>query len=226
MTPGSSPVSNESKAELPQAIYQYRPEIDGLRALAFLAILINHINGEWLKGGYIGVDSFFVISGYVVTASLMAGDDDSWGRFLHQFYERRCRRLLPALIAMVSGVPLVTGMVVSPLADTRPPSLAIGLRSYSLYLWHWPVIVLAPWTVGVSMASLLPILGLTALLILFSYRLETLFRSPRKTKTPVRRPTDLIEVTLQPHRLGPSPILINPFSPPLQLGSDGPAGSF
>jgi hypothetical protein len=59
MTPGSSPVSNESKAELPQAIYQYRPEIDGLRALAFLAILINHINGEWLKGGYIGVDSFF-----------------------------------------------------------------------------------------------------------------------------------------------------------------------
>jgi peptidoglycan/LPS O-acetylase OafA/YrhL len=46
MTPGSSPVSNESKAELPQAIYQYRPEIDGLRALAFLAILINHINSE------------------------------------------------------------------------------------------------------------------------------------------------------------------------------------
>jgi hypothetical protein len=65
--------------------------------------------------------------------------------------------------------------------------------------------------VGVSMASLLPILGLTALLTLFSYRLETLFRSPRKAKTPVQRPTDPVEVTLQPRRPSASPILIYPF---------------
>jgi hypothetical protein len=93
----------------------------------------------------------------------------------------------------------------------HPLSLAIGLRSYSLYLWHWPVIVLARWTVGVSMVTLVPILGLTALLTVLSYRLETLFRSPRKAKIPVRRPTDPVDAPLQPQRPGPSPILIYPF---------------
>ena len=108
----------------------------------------------------------------------------------------------------------------------HPFSLAIGLRSYSLYLWHWPVIVLDRWTVGVSMASLLPILGLTALLTLFSYQLETLFRSSRKAKTPVRRPTDPGAVAQQPHRPGPSPLLIYPFftlaSAGLLVGLQGP----
>ncbi|MFN9386908.1 MAG: acyltransferase family protein, partial [Cyanobacteriota bacterium] len=79
MAPGSSPDSIELKAELPQTIHRYRPEIDGLRALAVVAVLINHLNSEWLKGGYLGVDIFFVISGYVVTASLVAREDGSWG---------------------------------------------------------------------------------------------------------------------------------------------------
>ncbi|MCX5949634.1 MAG: acyltransferase, partial [Cyanobacteria bacterium] len=129
MASGSSLALIEPKVKFPQAIHRYRPEIDGLRALAVLAVLINHLNGEWLKGGYLGVDIFFVISGYVVTSSLVAREDRSRGRFLRQFYERRFRRLLPALIAMVLGVALVLGLIVSPMDDTRIPSLRTGITA-------------------------------------------------------------------------------------------------
>ena len=49
----------------------YRPEIDGLRAFAVIAVIINHFNKDILPGGYLGVDIFFVISGYVITSSLL-----------------------------------------------------------------------------------------------------------------------------------------------------------
>ena len=51
---------------------QYRPEIDGIRAFAVIAVLINHFNEDFLPGGFLGVDIFFVISGYVITSSLSA----------------------------------------------------------------------------------------------------------------------------------------------------------
>tara|TARA_B100000989_G_scaffold200617_1_gene151699 strand:+ start:627 stop:827 length:201 start_codon:yes stop_codon:yes gene_type:complete len=50
--------------------FLYRPEIDGLRAIAVIAVIINHFNKEILPSGYLGVDIFFVISGYVITSSL------------------------------------------------------------------------------------------------------------------------------------------------------------
>ena len=56
----------------PQRSKAYRPEIDGLRAVAVIAVLINHLDPHWLPGGFLGVDIFFVISGYVVTSSLLA----------------------------------------------------------------------------------------------------------------------------------------------------------
>jgi peptidoglycan/LPS O-acetylase OafA/YrhL len=111
----------------------------------------------------------------------------------------------------------------------HPLSLAIGVRSYSLYLWHWPVIVLARWTLGVSMVTLLPILGLTALLTMFSYWLETMFRSPQKALTQIRRPTDQVKVALQSQPPGPSPLLVYPFftlaTAGLLVGLQGPLKS-
>jgi peptidoglycan/LPS O-acetylase OafA/YrhL len=71
----------------------YRPEIDGLRAFAVLAVLINHLDESWLPGGFLGVDIFFVISGYVVTSSLLQRQERNWRSFIVKFYQRRFRRV-------------------------------------------------------------------------------------------------------------------------------------
>lgn len=107
----------------------YRPEIDGLRALAVIAVLINHLNKGFLPGGYLGVDIFFVISGYVVTSSLIHRNDRNWREYLKRFYQRRFRRLMPALILNVFLVSLIFSAFASPLDDIRLPSLRTGLTS-------------------------------------------------------------------------------------------------
>lgn len=85
----------------------YFPYIDGLRALAVLSVMLFHLNARWLPGGFSGVDVFFVISGFVVSASVgNLGAVSPW-RLLLIFYARRMRRILPALIVVL----LVTGFV-------------------------------------------------------------------------------------------------------------------
>ncbi|CCV04620.1 Acyltransferase 3 [Mesorhizobium metallidurans STM 2683] len=78
----------------------YRREIDGLRAIAVIPVLLFHADVPYFSGGYVGVDVFFVVSGYLIT-SLIAAELTS-GRFsLFEFYERRARRILPALLLVV-----------------------------------------------------------------------------------------------------------------------------
>ena len=91
----------------------YRPEIDGLRGLAVLAVVINHLNHSWLEGGFLGVDIFFVISGYVITASINGRLNQPIGHFLGEFYRRRVQRLAPALIACVAITGLLTCVFVT-----------------------------------------------------------------------------------------------------------------
>lgn len=103
----------------------YKPEIDGLRAFAVVAVIINHFNAELLPGGYLGVDIFFVISGYVITSSLNGRQSNSFGAFICGFYERRIKRLVPALATFV----LITGIVIC-LFNPQPEfSLKTGISS-------------------------------------------------------------------------------------------------
>jgi len=77
---------------------QYRPDVDGLRAIAVLSVMIYHLNSAFLPGGFVGVDVFFVISGFVVTSSLVAGRSASLPAFVGEFYARRLARIVPALV--------------------------------------------------------------------------------------------------------------------------------
>ena len=80
---------------------QYRPEIDGFKAFAVIAVIINHLNKNILPSGYLGVDIFFVISGYLITSSLVSREYQSFYDYISGFYERRLKRLVPGLILFV-----------------------------------------------------------------------------------------------------------------------------
>ena len=75
------------------------PHIDGLRAIAVLAVILFHLDPAWLPGGFTGVDVFFVISGFVVSASVHRLPPLSLGQSMLRFYARRIRRIAPALLA-------------------------------------------------------------------------------------------------------------------------------
>ena len=75
----------------------YRPEIDGLRAIAVLGVILFHAGYDFIRGGYLGVDVFFVISGYLIT-SILLNDLQNNTFSLKRFYLRRIRRIAPALL--------------------------------------------------------------------------------------------------------------------------------
>ena len=77
--------------------FAYRPDIDGLRALAVLAVIFYHAGVPGFGGGYVGVDVFFVISGYLITQFLRSTSVRGARQILGNFYARRVRRILPAL---------------------------------------------------------------------------------------------------------------------------------
>jgi len=90
----------------------YRPDIDGLRSLAVVPVVLFHA-GLGLSGGFVGVDIFFVISGYLITVGLLK--DNGADRFsIAQFYERRIRRIVPALVVVVLATLLAGALVLLP----------------------------------------------------------------------------------------------------------------
>ncbi len=91
---------------------RYYPYIDGLRALAVLSVLVYHLHGPWLPGGFVGVDVFFVISGFVVSASIASFKGQGLWQFLAYFYARRIRRIFPALIACLLITSLASALFI------------------------------------------------------------------------------------------------------------------
>jgi peptidoglycan/LPS O-acetylase OafA/YrhL len=84
----------------PFNLMKYRAEIDGLRAVAVVPVILFHTGLTWFRGGYVGVDVFFVISGYLITGLILSEIEE--GEFhLARFYERRARRILPALFFVI-----------------------------------------------------------------------------------------------------------------------------
>jgi peptidoglycan/LPS O-acetylase OafA/YrhL len=89
---------------------QYIPAIDGLRAVAVIAVMFYHLGFTWIPGGFLGVDLFFVISGYVITRLLLDSIEQSGGLDLRGFYIARARRLLPALVFMLVSTTIAIGI--------------------------------------------------------------------------------------------------------------------
>jgi peptidoglycan/LPS O-acetylase OafA/YrhL len=130
---------------------KYVPALDGLRAIAILMVLVFHAHGPIAHGGFVGVDVFFVLSGFLITSLLLAERDATGGIDLRAFYRRRLLRLTPPLFAM-----LAVYLVIAPLAWPRGHHVASALVS-ALYLadygrafWGVPWELVHMWSLSVE----------------------------------------------------------------------------
>lgn len=116
---------------------RYRPEIDGLRALAVLSVIFFHAGFQLFRGGFIGVDIFFVISGYLITAIILA-ELESGGFSLLNFYERRARRILPALyVVMAVCLPIAwLWLMPSDAEEFSKSAMAVLVFASNIFFWH------------------------------------------------------------------------------------------
>lgn len=115
----------------------YRPEIDGLRALAVIPVIFMHAGADLLRGGYVGVDVFFVISGYLITAIILRELEQD--RFsIARFYERRARRILPALfVVMIATMGLgIIWLLPADLETLSKSMLAVLAFVGNAFFWY------------------------------------------------------------------------------------------
>jgi peptidoglycan/LPS O-acetylase OafA/YrhL len=115
----------------------YQPGLDGLRALAVGAVLLYHFGVSWLPGGFLGVEVFFVISGYLITSLLFAEWRSTHGITLRSFWARRARRLLPALFAML----VIVSAAALLFAPDAVAELRRGVLAATAYVTNWYEIV-------------------------------------------------------------------------------------
>ncbi len=126
--PLTAPAVSEQISRVP-----YLPGLDGLRAIAVVSVMLYHANSTWLSGGFLGVEVFFVISGYLITLLLISEKERTGRVRLGQFWFRRARRLLPALFLMMGGLTIYMAMF-----DRRPMGQTRGdLLAGTFYVSNW-----------------------------------------------------------------------------------------
>jgi peptidoglycan/LPS O-acetylase OafA/YrhL len=124
------------RAPLPdeQGSRGFRPDIEGLRAVAIVAVLVCHAGIPFLAGGYVGVDVFFVISGFLITRLLLGEMERSRTVSLRGFYARRAKRLLPLSALLLAAVGVLSLLIFSPLRATETSG---DIISSALYVANW-----------------------------------------------------------------------------------------
>lgn len=125
------------KRDMKDGAPTYRPDIDGLRAIAVLAVVFYHFGVGGLRGGFVGVDIFFVISGFLITGIISRELSERRFSFA-RFYERRIRRLFPALFVMLAVVAILAWFVFLPtdLILLGKSTLATVLFSSNIFFWQ------------------------------------------------------------------------------------------
>ena len=116
---------------------KYRAEIDGLRAVAVIPVILFHAGFEFFSGGFVGVDIFFVISGYLITTIILSEKEQ--GTFsLINFYERRVRRILPALFLVMLFSLLFAWLWLLPsdLKDFSQSLIAVSTFYSNIFFWQ------------------------------------------------------------------------------------------
>jgi peptidoglycan/LPS O-acetylase OafA/YrhL len=129
----------------------YLPGIDGLRALAVAAVVVYHANSSWLHGGFLGVEVFLVISGYLITLLLIAEDERSGSVDLRNFWLRRARRLLPALFLLLLGLAVYTSLFYNRARASTRGDFVAAIAYVSNWFQVW---VGAGYTAGEAFAPL------------------------------------------------------------------------
>jgi len=128
-------LSHSAPSPLPSTeVFTHRPALDGLRTVAVYLVVLFHSELTWMRGGFIGVDLFFVLSGFLVTNVMLAEHRTNGAIQLRRFYARRVRRLLPAALIAIVVICLVASI-------TEPRLVAMSFvndaRSSLLYVANW-----------------------------------------------------------------------------------------
>jgi peptidoglycan/LPS O-acetylase OafA/YrhL len=121
-----------------QPARQYRPDIDGLRAVAILSVVLYHAHVPFVSGGFTGVDIFFVISGYLIGGHIFS--DLTAGTFSYlRFYRLRAKRILPAFFSMLAATMLAALLLLSPYEarDFARSALTATLSVSNIYFWKY-----------------------------------------------------------------------------------------
>lgn len=140
----------------------FRPDIEGLRAIAVLAVLAYHVRIPGIPGGYVGVDVFFVVSGFLITGLILRELDATGTLSLPTFYARRARRLLPAALVVIAATVIASAILLPPLRagdvglDGAAAALYVGNLRYAIQATDYLQAELDPspllhfWSLGVE----------------------------------------------------------------------------